>query len=123
MSPTKSSSKAQKTLTIDFAGICTLVWHKKAATAEIRLVELASAGFQRHYAALGIAVNERTPHALKGPEADSAMSLPDSDTDLGLWSLSGCDVEIVGAAGKLVVDDSKVDVTKKPAEDAESIRW
>ena len=61
MSPTKSSKQSQKTLTVDFAGICTFVWDKKAGTAEMRLVDLASAGFQRHYAALGIAVNEQTP--------------------------------------------------------------
>ena len=126
MSPSKSSKKpqkTQKTLTIDFAGICTFVWNKKAGTAEMRLVDLASAGFQRHYSALGIAVNERTPKVLKGPEADAAMSLPDSNTDLGLWNLSGCDVEIVGATGKLSVDDTKVDVTKKPGKTAESVRW
>ena len=126
MSPSKSSKKpqkTQKTLTIDFAGICTFVWNKKAGTAEMRLVDLASGGFQRHYSALGIAVNERTPKVLKGPEADAAMSLPDSNTDLGLWNLSGCDVKIVGATGKLSVDDTNVDVTKKPAKTAESVRW
>jgi hypothetical protein len=122
-SPTKSPKKTQKTLTIDFAGICTFVWNKKAGTAEMRLVDLASAGFQRHYAALGIAVNERTPKALKGPEADAAMSMPDTNTDLGLWNLSGCDVQIVGATGKMTVDDSKADVTKKPGKTVESIRW
>ena len=128
MSPTKSkkpqkTAKTQKTLTIDFAGICTFVWNKKAGTAEMRLVDLASAGFQRHYAALGIAVNERTPKAMKGPEADAAMSLPDTNTDLGLWSLRGCDVTIVGGTGKLTVDDTDVDVTKKPGKTAESVRW
>jgi hypothetical protein len=123
MSPTHASKKPQKTLTIDFAGICTLVWNRKAGTAEVRLVDLASAGFQRHYAALGVAVNERTPKALKGPEADAAMSLPESNTDLGLWNLIGCDVEIVGAAGKLTVDDRKVDAGKKPEKTATSIRW
>ena len=128
MSPTKKKTakkpqKPQKTLTIDFAGICTFVWNKKAGTAEMRLVDLESAGFQRHYAALGIAVNERTPKALKGPEADAAMSMPNTNTDLGLWNLIGCDVQIVGASGKLTVDDTKADVTKKPAKSAESIRW
>jgi hypothetical protein len=123
MSPTKTPKKAQKTLTLDFAGICTFVWNKKAGTADVRLVDLASAGFQRHYAALGIAVNERTPKALKGPEADAAVSMPDSNTDLGLWNLSGCDVEIVGASGKMTVDDKKADVTKKPAKTEQSIRW
>lgn len=123
MSPSKSSKQPQKTLTIDFAGICTFVWNKKAATADMRLVDLGSAGFQRHYAALGIAVNERTPQALKAPEADAAMSLPDANTDLGLWSLNGCDVQIVGGTGKLTVDDSKVDVTKKPGKTAGSVRW
>jgi hypothetical protein len=119
----KKPQKPQKALTIDFAGICTFVWNKKAGTAEMRLVDLESAGFQRHYAALGIAVNERTPKALKGPEADAAMSMPDSNTDLGLWNLIGCDVQVVGASGKLTVDDSKADVTKKPVKSAESIRW
>jgi hypothetical protein len=123
MSPSKSSKKPQKALTIDFAGICTFVWNKKANTAEMRLVDLASAGFQRHYPALGIAVNEQTPKALKAPEADAAMSLPAANSDLGVWNLSGCDVQIVGGTGKLTIDDSKVDVARKPGKTAESVRW
>lgn len=123
MSPTKTARQPKRTLTIDFAGICTFVWDRKAGYADVRLVDLASAGFERHYAALGVAVGERTPKAIKGPEADAAISLPDSNTDVGLWSLKGCDVQIVGALGKLTVDDSKVDVTSKPPKTATSIKW
>ena len=121
--PKTSLKKATKTLTIDFAGISTLVWNRKAGTAEVRLVDLASAGFQRHYAALGLKVTETTPKAVRGPEADAAVSLPDANEDLGLWNLLGCDVEIVGAAGKLTVDDSKVDLSKKPGKNEQSVRW
>src|SRR5215211_8795464 len=122
MSPAKSEKKS-KTLTIQFAGISTFVWDRKRGTAEVRMVDLASAGFQQHYAALSIAITEDTPRAIVGPDADAALSLPASNTDLGLWNLIGSDVQIVGGAGKLTVDDSKVDVTKKPAKTAESVRW
>ncbi len=124
MSPAKvTKSQKSKTLTIEFAGICTFLWDRKKGYADVRLVDLGSAGFQRHYAALGLAVNENTPRAVRGPDADAATSLPAANTDVGLWNLTGTDVTIVGATGSLSVDDSKVDVTKRPAKTAESIRW
>jgi hypothetical protein len=122
MSPAKPARKSNA-LTIHFSGICTFVWDRKRGTAEVRMVDLASAGFQQHYAALGIAITENTPKAITGPDADAAISLASVNTDLGLWNLIGSDVKIVGATGKLSVDDGKVDVTKKPAKTAESIRW
>lgn len=123
MSPAKSARKSTNTLTVHFSGICTFVWDRKQGSAQVRMVDLASAGFQQHYAALGIAISENTPKAITGPDADSAISLANVNTDMGLWNLMGCDVQIVGGTGKLTVDDSKVDVSKKPAKTAESIRW
>lgn len=122
MSPAKPAKKSN-TLAIHFSGICTMVWDRKRGSAEVRMVDLASAGFQAHYAALGIAVSEDTPKAISAPDADAAISLPTMNTDMGLWNLIGTDVKIVGGKGKLTVDDSKVDPTKKPAKTAESINW
>jgi hypothetical protein len=51
------------------------------------------------------------------------VSLAPMNTDMGLWNLIGTDVKVVGGKGKLTVDDSKVDATRKPAKSAESIRW
>ena len=82
-----------------------------------------SAGFEKHYAALTLEITEDTPRAIKGPSADAAMSAASDNKDIGLWNLSGTSVEIVGAIGKLTVDDSEVDVTKKPGKQAESVRW
>jgi hypothetical protein len=124
MSPAKNPKKPKaESLMIEFSGISTLVWNRKAGTAEVHLVDLGSAGFQRHHAALSLEVTESTPHGVKGPNADAAISVAAEDKDIGLWSLSGTTVDIVGATGKLTVDDSKVDVTKKPSKKAESIRW
>ncbi len=123
MSPATKTRKTSKALTIEFSGISTLVWNPKKGTAEVRLVDLASAGFQQHYAALGLAVGEDTPDALKGPDAEAAVSLPSVNVDMGVWNLMGTEVDIIGASGKLMVDDAKVDVTKKPAKTAESVRW
>jgi hypothetical protein len=125
--PEKSSKSArkpkQKILTIEFAGIATLVWDKKRGSAEVHLVDLGSAGFERHYAALSFEVSESTPHGIKGPSADAAVSLLGRDIDIGVWNLMGTTVELFGATGKLTVDDTKVEVTKKPPKSAESIRW
>lgn len=123
--PRAKSPQTRKTkaLTIDFSGICTFIWNKKEGTAEVRLVDLASAGFQRHYAGFALEVTEATPHAVKGPNADVAVSVSGEDKDVGVWDLFGTTVEIVGATGKLSVDDTKVDVTKKPGKKADSIRW
>ena len=122
MSPAKAARKTNA-LTIHFSGICTFVWDRKQGTAEIRMVDLASAGFQQHYAALGIAVTEDTPRAISAPDADAAVSLAAMNTDMGLWNLIGSDVKIVGGKGRLTVDDSKVDGARKPAKTVESIRW
>ena len=87
------------------------------------MVDLGSAGFDQHYAALGMPVTDTTPPTLRGPDADAAISLPGSSADMGIWSLMGTDVEIVGATGNLTVDDSKADVTKKPTKSSTSIQW
>lgn len=124
MSPSKTTKiQKSKTLTIEFSGISTLIWNPKAGTAEVRLVDLASAGFQQHYAALGLVVDEHTADAVKGPDADAAVSMPNANMDMGLWNLLGTEVEVFGAAGKLSVDHSKVDTAKKPSKTADSIRW
>jgi hypothetical protein len=113
----------RKELTVDFSGICTLVLDKKTGGATVQMVDLASAGFQRHFAALGLVVSDDMGEGVKGPNADAAVSLPGQDRDIGLWDLLGTEVEVLGATGKLVVDDSKVDVTKKPGAKAASIQW
>jgi hypothetical protein len=46
MSPAKAAKKSN-TLTIHFSGICTFVWDRKHGTAEVRMVDLASAGFHQ----------------------------------------------------------------------------
>jgi hypothetical protein len=124
MSPPKQpKNEKSKTLTIDFSGIATLVVDKKGDAATVHMVDLASAGFQRHFAALGLVIAEDSAHGLRGPDADAAVSLPGDDRDIGLWDLLGTDVEILGATGKLTIDDSKVDATKKPSKADESINW
>jgi hypothetical protein len=127
MSKAKRSAGAKSpkphTLAIEFSGICTLVWNKKASTAEVHLVDLGSAGFERHFAALSFEVTASTPHGIKGPNADAAISVLGEDTDIGVWNLMGTTVELVGASGKVTIDDSKVDVTKKPTKQADSVRW
>ena len=102
MSPAKAARKSNA-LTIHFSGICTFVWDRKQGTAEVRMVDLASAGFQQHYAALGIAVTEDTPRAITAPDADAAVSLASMNTDMGLWNLIGTDVKIVGGDEFLVL--------------------
>jgi hypothetical protein len=124
MSPAKQPKNGRsKKLTIDFSGIATLVVDKKSDAATVHLVDLASAGFQRHFAALGLVITEDMAHGVRGPDADAAVSLPGDDRDIGLWDLLGSDVDVLGATGKLTIDDSKVDVTKKPSKTDESINW
>jgi hypothetical protein len=127
MSPAKTAKAAKKPkqnkLTIEFSGICTLIWNKRAATAEVHLVDLASAGFERHYAALSFEIKESTPHGIKGPSADASISVLREDTDIGLWNLMGTTVDLVGASGKVTIDDGKADVTKKPTQQSQSVRW
>lgn len=123
MSRSKTSPQPTKSLQVEFSGICTLVWNKKNNSAEVRLVDLASAGFPQHYAALGITAEEGVPLGVRGPNVDAAVSLPGVNTDVGIWNLTGSDIEIIGGLGKFSVDDSKVDSAKKPGKDAESIRW
>jgi hypothetical protein len=126
MSPAKTSPPKKgkaKQLTIDFSGICTLLLDRKAGIATVQMVDLASAGFQRHFAALGLVVSDDMGGGIKGPDSDAAVSLPGDDRDVGLWDLLGTEMEMLGATGKLTVDDSKIDATKKPRAKAESIQW
>jgi hypothetical protein len=117
------SVKNANVLTIEFAGVTTLVWDKQSDVAEVHLVDLGSAGFERHYAALGLEVTESTPRGVKGPDADAAVSLIGRNVDVGLWNLAGTTVEIYGAEGALTVDNRKVDPTKRPDKQAQSIQW
>lgn len=119
-SPRKPASHA---LTIEFAGVCTLIWNKKTGTAEVHLVDLGTIGFARHTAAVSIAVEENQPPPLTGADAEVSLSLAGSMSDVGLWNLLDCTVDFVGGLGKLTVDAATVDVTKEPARDATSIRW
>jgi hypothetical protein len=126
MSPAKNAKPTRKTnqLTIDFSGVCTLLLNQKTSAATVQMVDLASAGFQRHFAALGLVVSEDLGKGVKGPDADAAVSLPGvEDRDIGLWDLLGTEIEVLGGSGKLTVDDSKIDPTKKPGAKAESIQW
>ena len=127
MSPAKTGTiktKGTRQLTIDFSGICTLVVDRKGGVATVQMVDLASAGFQRHFAALGIVVSEETAKGVKGPDADAAVSLPGEDRDIGLWDLMGTEVEVLGATGALTVDTTKVDTRKRPVKgNAGSLEW
>jgi hypothetical protein len=123
MSPTPKSSKKTHALTIEFSGVCTLVWNKKAATAEVQLVDLAAIGMSRHSASLGIVIHDGNAAGIHAPDAEATVALPGVNTDVGMWSLLDTSVEIIGASGKLTVDNSKVDVTKQPSQSAESIQW
>ncbi len=124
MSPAKKAKTGTpKTLTVEFSGICTLVWNAKERSAAVHLVDLGSAGFQRHYTALGLVISEEMAHGVKGPDADAAVSLPGTDRDIGLWNLLSTDVEIIGGTGPLTADDTKVDVLKKPGKNATSLNW
>jgi hypothetical protein len=124
MSPSKGKNTTKgKTLTIEFSGICTLLWNRKEGNAAVCMVDMASAGFPRHYAALSREVTATSPRGIKGPEPDAAVSVLGEDTDIALWNLVGTDVEFVGASGKLTVDDKPVDVTKRPETTAASVRW
>jgi hypothetical protein len=118
-----ASKPKPRTLTIEFSGIVTLVLNQKAGSAEVHMVDLASAGFERHYAALGLVAAESTARGVRGPNADAAISLPGEHADIGLWNLSGTTVEVIGATGKLTIDDSKIDPAKKPPVKPGSIRW
>ena len=118
-----AKQKARTELTIDFSGVCTLLLNTKSNTATVQMVDLASAGFQRHFAALGFVLDEDGDRGMKGPDADAAVSLPGDNRDIGLWDLLGTEVEVLGGAGKLTVDDSKIDPTKKPGAKAASIQW
>lgn len=124
MSPAKMAKKSkEQALTIELSGISTLVWNRKSGTADVHLVDLASAGFERHYAGLSFEIAEDSPRTVKGPSADAAISVSGEEKDIGIWDLRGTTVEMVGATGKLTVDDSKVNVTKKPEKSARSIQW
>jgi hypothetical protein len=124
MSPAKKARNLHgNALTVEFSGICTLVWDRKAGTAAVRMVDLASAGFARHYAGLGREVTASSPRGFKGPDPDASISVLGEDKDIGIWNLLGADVDFVGATGKLTVDDKKVDVTKRPDAAATSVKW
>ena len=125
MSPAKKQPQKGKTkqLTIDFSGICTLVLDKKSGGATVQMIDLGSAGFQQHFAALGLVVGEQAGQGVKGPDAEAAVSLPGDERDIGLWDLLGTEIEVLGGTGGLTVDDSKIDPTKKPGAKAQSIQW
>ncbi len=124
MSPAKRTNKGSPNeLTIDFSGISTLVLDKKSNTATVQLVDLGSAGFQRHFAALGLLITEDMTTGVRGPDADAAVSLPGENRDIGLWDLLGTEVEILGATGTLTVDESRIDPARKPGRKATSVNW
>ena len=118
-----SPQSKPRTLTVEFSGICTLLWDKKRASADVHMVDLSSVGFEPHHAALSLLIDESTPRGIRGPDADAAVSVPGQNAELGLWDLSGTTTEVVGATGKLTVDDSKIDPAKKPGAKPGSVRW
>lgn len=107
-------------LTIEFAGISTLVWNKATNEAEVLLVDLAAAGYQRHHAMLAMADNT----AVVAPQPDASIAIPGQPLELGIWNLHGAEIEIDAKdAGPLEVVADPVNDAEPPAPGAESIRW
>lgn len=107
-------------LTIEFAGISTLVWNKQRNEAEVLLVDLAAAGYQRHHAMLAMADNP----CVVAPKPDASVAVPGQPLELGLWNLKGAEIEIdAKQAGPLEVVADEVNAAEPPAPGAESIRW
>jgi hypothetical protein len=107
-------------LTIEFAGISTLVWNKDKQEAEVRLVDMEAHDFHKHYAALGMT----SAHGVSAPDPDISISVPGRPMELGVWNLKGTEVEIIGCdPGPLDVEDDPVNGVQPPQRFAESIRW
>jgi hypothetical protein len=106
-------------LTIEFAGITTLLWHKDRKEATVVLVDLAAAGFHKHHAAMAM----EGGHEVSCPDPDLSIAVPGQELELGIWNLQGTDIELIADGGPLEVDDTEVDVTQAPADNASSIQW
>lgn len=104
-------------LTIEFAGISTLVWNKDRNQAEAVLVDLGAAGFHSHHAVLAAMGGD----GITCPEPDTSVAVPALPIELGIWNLEG-DVELIADGGPLSVNDDQIDATKPP-KDTGSIRW
>lgn len=106
-------------LTIEFAGIATLVRQRARREASVVLVDLGAAGFHAHHAALGISGGP----GLSCPDPDLSIAVPGQPMELGVWGLQGTDIEIVADSGPLHIVDDPVDSTEPPPPNAESVRW
>lgn len=107
-------------LTIEFAGITTLVWDKAKGEAEVLLVDLAAAGFDRHHAMLAMADSP----AVVAPQPDASIAVPGQPLELGLWNLAGTEITIEAKdGGPLEVVADAVNADDPPGPGAESIRW
>jgi hypothetical protein len=106
-------------LTIEFAGVTTLVWDKARNEATAFLLDLGAEGFHQHYATLA---TEGGSH-VTCPDPDTAVTMPGAPIELGVWNLKGTDIEIDADATPLDIDDEKIDETQKPPERSGSIRW
>jgi hypothetical protein len=108
-------------LTIEFAGITTLVWHTATNEAEVLLIDLEAAGFHRHQASLGVPAQSD----IEAPDPDTSIAVPGSPMELGVWNLKGCtDIQVDGAdvaSLEVVADD--INAAEPPAADEDSIKW
>lgn len=110
-------------LTIEFAGVSTLLWQKgdkpNGGEATVVLVDLGQAGFHTHHATLAMEGNS----SVSCPDPDTSIAVPGVPSELGIWDLRGTELEIIADGKPLEVDDSEIDEAKVPAVQAGSIRW
>lgn len=87
-SPHKKSAKPKaKMLSIEFAGICSLIRKKNSAAAEIWLPDVMKAAppaqRTRHFASMIVKSEEEQKHV-----ADSAVTFPGHDPEYTVWNLA-----------------------------------
>ncbi len=107
-------------LTIEFAGITTLVWHKAKGEAEVILIDLEKAGYERHQAALGMPPRI----GVVAPEPDTSIAVPGRPMELAIWGLKGTQIEVRGGdTGPLRVAAGEIKSAEPPPPVADSIYW
>lgn len=92
------TSKPKHTLTVEYMGIVSLVWHKtlgpkaKKKEAEVWLVDVGATGRARHFPCLTVPTNVIAP----GDAPDIVVAAPGVyDAEFGGWDLSQSVVEII----------------------------
>lgn len=106
-------------VTIEFAGISTLVWHREKQEAEVVLVDLEAHGFHRHHATLAMTGGT----GIVTPDPDISLAVPGRPIELAVWNLKGTEIEIGCDPEPLNVQDEPINATEPPPANAESIRW